>query len=162
MQRNGFRRIVATLIVAMSVALSGCGDAGAPEPAASAGSAPAKATLELTTAAQAQTHQPTLAGMWSDPPETIVDTFCLFFCTDAGIDHLNALLDDPKNDDLPTMALYAAATKFQRDEYLWPRLTAAAREQVNFDQADDPGFLYCEPWASPEKFLRPTNWRSNS
>jgi hypothetical protein len=26
---------------------------------------------------------PSLNGMWSDPPETIEDTFCFFFCTDA-------------------------------------------------------------------------------
>ena len=74
------------------------------------------------------------------PPETIVDTFCLFFCTDAGIDYLDALLDDPKNDARPTMELYAEATKYQRDEYLRPRLTAAALEHVNLDDADDPGY----------------------
>ena len=98
-------------------------------------------TLGLATAAQAQPDRPNLEGMWSDPPETIVDTFCLFFCTDAGIDHLNALLDDPKNDAHPTMELYAEATRYQRDEYLRPRLTAAALEQVDLDHAENPGYV---------------------
>ena len=112
-------------------------------------------TLGLVAAGQAQPRRPELAGMWSDPPQTIIDTFCLFFCTDAGIDYLNALLDDPKNDERPTMELYAEATKHQRDEYLRPRLTAAALEQVDLDHADDPGFLYCEPWGFAREIFAP-------
>src|SRR5262245_26106286 len=39
-----------------------------------------------------------LSGMWSDPPVTIIGQFCAGWCTDAGIDQLNAQLDDPAND----------------------------------------------------------------
>ena len=42
-----------------------------------------------------------LEGMWSDPPPTAVGTLCFFACTDAAIDRLNALLDDPANDARP-------------------------------------------------------------
>ncbi len=39
-----------------------------------------------------------LEGMWSDPPVTIMARFCASWCTDAGIERLNALLDNPAND----------------------------------------------------------------
>jgi hypothetical protein len=46
-----------------------------------------------------------LEGMWSDPPVTAEGTFCAAFCTDAGLDRLNALLDDPANDTRPSRAV---------------------------------------------------------
>ena len=42
----------------------------------------------------AQSVRPDFTGMWSDPPPTPVDQFCFITCTDAGVAHLNALLDD--------------------------------------------------------------------
>ena len=49
--------------------------------------------------------------MWSDPPATAVGTLCFFACTDAAIERLNALLDDPKNDTRPFPQLAAEAVK---------------------------------------------------
>src|SRR5215510_4850040 len=76
-----------------------------------------------------------LEGMWSDPPPTAVGTFCFFSCTDAGIDKLNALLDDPANDKRPFPQLQAEAAKFQTDTYLRPRLTEAALKTYPLDPA---------------------------
>ena len=39
--------------------------------------------------------------MWSDPPAIPDDWFCAGFCTDAGLERLNALLDNPANDTRP-------------------------------------------------------------
>jgi hypothetical protein len=75
-----------------------------------------------------------------------VGAFCSGWCTDAGIDHLYALLDDPANDARPFEALQAEADKHQQERYLRPRLTAAALKTYPLDPADDPGFLRCEPW----------------
>ena len=55
--------------------------------------------------AEGQSSRSKLEGMWSDPPATAVGTFCFFYCTDAGIERLNKLLDDPKNDARPAMQL---------------------------------------------------------
>jgi hypothetical protein len=96
-----------------------------------------------------------LEGMWSDPPPTALGTFCFFACTDAGIEHLNALLDDPANDSRPFPELRAAADRYQRENYLRPRLTAAALENYPLDPADDPGFLYCEPWGLAKQMFAP-------
>ena len=63
--------------------------------------------------------------MWSDPAG-IEDVFCLFWCTDTGLERLAELLDDPANDARPLMELYADAGHFQLDRYLRPRLTPAA------------------------------------
>jgi len=41
----------------------------------------------------AQSVRSPLEGMWSNPPATAVGTFCGFYCTDAGIDRLTALMD---------------------------------------------------------------------
>jgi hypothetical protein len=109
-------------------------------------------------AAPAPAPQPVpskLEGMWSDPPRTAVGTFCFFACTDAGIDRLNALLDDPANDARPYPELRAAADKHQRESYLRPRLTAAALETYPLDPADDPGFLRCEPWGLAKQMFAP-------
>jgi hypothetical protein len=107
---------------------------------------------------QAPAPQPVpskLEGMWSDPPPTAVGTFCFFACTDAGIDRLNALLDDPANDSRPYPELRAAADRYQRENYLRPRLTAAALESYPLDPADDPGFLHCEPWGLAKQMFAP-------
>jgi hypothetical protein len=109
----------------------------------------------LASPADAQQRPPDLAGMWSDPPATLVDTFCLFWCSDAGIERLNALLDDPANDERPTQALYADAARYQYDEYLRPRMTAAGLAALNTDPADDPGFLNCEPWGFAKEIFAP-------
>jgi len=96
-----------------------------------------------------------LEGMWSDPPQTAVGTFCFFACTDAGIERLNALLDDPANDKKPYGELRAAADKFQTDNYLRPKLTDAALKTYPLDPADDPGFLRCEPWGLAKQMFAP-------
>ena len=67
----------------------------------------------IPTAIEGQSSHPNLEGMWSDPPSTIVGVFCAAWCTDAGIDHLNALLDDPANDARPFEQLQAEADKYQ-------------------------------------------------
>jgi hypothetical protein len=85
--------------------------------------------------------------MWSDPPATIEDTFCLFFCTDAGLERLGQLLDNEANDQRPVAELYIEAGAFQRDQYIKPRLTAAAVATLGIDPADNPGFRECVPWA---------------
>ena len=76
--RNSDMRLAAVLLVVFAVACS-----QAPPPPAAA-RVPSK-----------------LEGMWSDPPPTAVGTFCFFSCTDAGIERLNALLDDPSQRQPP-------------------------------------------------------------
>src|SRR5437870_11850468 len=93
----------------------------------------------------AQSSRSKLDGMWSDPPSSVLGSFCADACTDAGIDRLNALLDDPANDSRPFDDLQADAKKVER-EYLRSRLTASALKTYPLDPADDPGFLRCEPW----------------
>jgi len=84
--------------------------------------------------------------MWSDPPRTAVGDFCFGYCTDAGIDYLNKLLDNPANDARPFGDLRAEADKFQRDTYIRSHLTAEALKLFPLDPADDPSFLKCEPY----------------
>jgi hypothetical protein len=105
---------------------------------------PVALTLMAAPAA-AQSH-PGFEGMWSDPPVTAEDTFCAAFCTDAGLDRLRALLDDPANDTRSYTQLSAEADNHQRELYIRPRLTAAALINFPLDPASDPGFLRCEPW----------------
>jgi len=93
--------------------------------------------------------------MWSDPPPTAVGTFCFFACTDAGIERLNALMDDPANDARPFPELQTEASRHQRDNYLRLRLTEAALETYPLDPADDPGFLRCEPWGLAKQMFAP-------
>ncbi len=85
-------------------------------------------------------------GMWSDPPATAVGWFCAGWCTDAGIEHLNRLLDAPANDTRPFPDLMAEATRYQMNAYIVPRLTESARKTYPLDPADDPSFLRCEPY----------------
>jgi hypothetical protein len=96
-----------------------------------------------------------LAGMWSDPPSTSVGVLCFISCTDAGIERLNALLDDPANDTRPYPELRAEAEKHAKDNYFRPRLTAAALKTYPLDPADDPGFLHCEPWGLAKQMFAP-------
>lgn len=112
-------------------------------------------SFSLSLAATAQQRPPDLSGMWSDPPSTIEDTFCLFFCTQAGLDKLAALLADEANDDRPIPDLFAEASAFQLDTYLKPRLTPEAVATLDLDPADDPGFLECEPWAFAREIFAP-------
>lgn len=85
-------------------------------------------------------------GMWSDPPPTPEGELCTGYCTDVGLNRLAALLDDPKNDSRSFTDLSADATKFERDQYLKPRLTTEALKTFPLAAAEDPGFLNCEPW----------------
>lgn len=93
-------------------------------------------------------------GMWSDPPGAI-GMLCFFTCTDAGIERLNALLDDPANDARPFQELRAEAEKHARDTYFRPRLTDAALKNYPLDPADDPGLLRCEPWGLARQMFAP-------
>src|SRR5712692_10739817 len=70
----------------------------------------------------AQSSRSKLEGMWSDPPATTVGSFCSFLCTDAGIERLNALLDDPANDARPFEQLQTEAKTYER-EYIRSRFT---------------------------------------
>jgi len=108
----------------------------------------------ITVPAEAQSSRRNLEGMWSDPPPTAVGAFCAFACTDAGIDRLNALLDDPANDARPFEQLQAEAKTYER-EYIRARLTPAALKTYPLDPADDPGFLRCEPWGLARQMFAP-------
>jgi len=59
---------------------------------------------------QAQLPAQKFLGMWSDPPNTIAADFCRAWCTDTGIDRLNALLDDTSNDARPLEQLRTDAS----------------------------------------------------
>ena len=109
----------------------------------------------MSAPAETQSARPKLEGMWSDPPTTAVGTFCFFSCTDAGIDQLNALLDNPANDKRPFTELQAEANTYQREKYVRPRLTDAALKEFPLDPADDPGFLRCEPWGLARQMFAP-------
>jgi hypothetical protein len=112
------------------------------------------AVFGLAAPASAQTP-PDLSGMWSDPPANAVDLFCRSYCTDVGVERLNALLDDPANDALPFPRLRDQALRYQADRYFRPRLTEAALATFPLDPADDPGFLRCEPWGVARQMFAP-------
>jgi len=109
--------------------------------------------IGLATSAFSQ-DRPDLTGMYSDP-QGLEDFFCSFWCSDAGLERLNELLDDPANDERPIMDVYAEAATFQRDEYMHPNLTEAGAATLGLDPADDPGFLYCEPWGFAREIFAP-------
>jgi hypothetical protein len=98
--------------------------------------------------------QPDLTGMYSDP-QGLEDFFCFFWCSDPGLDYLNALLDDPANDERPVMELYTEAATYQRDEYLKPLLTPEGAATLGLDPADDPAFLLCEPMGFAREIFVP-------
>jgi hypothetical protein len=97
----------------------------------------------------------TLEGMWSDAPTTIIARFCATWCTDAGVERLNALLDDPANDNRPLAQLTADASAYQLETSIRRRMTPAALASYPLDPADDPGLLECEPWGLARQMLAP-------
>jgi hypothetical protein len=105
--------------------------------------------------AQAQSPAQKFLGMWSDPPNTIAADFCRAWCTDTGIDRLNALLDDTSNDARPLEQLRTDASNYQRDNYIRPLLTDAALKTYPLDPADDPSFLRCEPYGFAKQIVAP-------
>jgi hypothetical protein len=105
--------------------------------------------------AGAPASRPDFQGMWSDPPSTAVDVFCFVGCTDSGVARLNALLDDPANDNRPFEEISLQADRDQLEQYIRPRLTAAALKTFPLDPADDPGFLKCEPWGFARQIFAP-------
>jgi hypothetical protein len=109
--------------------------------------------LAGTAGAQSQSPVQKFLGMWSDPPATIMGDFCASWCTDAGIDRLNALLDDSANDSRPLGQLRAEADRHSVDKYIRPRLTDAALKKYPLDPADDPSFLRCEPYGFARQFI---------
>ena len=110
--------------------------------------------ISIPPSTEAQSSRSKLEGMWSDPPSTAVGSFCSFACTDAGIDRLNALLDDPANDARPFAQLQTEAKAYER-EYIRSRLTPEALKTYPLDPADDPGFLRCEPWGLARQMFAP-------
>jgi hypothetical protein len=96
-----------------------------------------------------------LEGMWSDPPVTIMARFCAAWCTDVGIERLNALLDNPANDSKSVEQLSAEASAYQNTTYIKSRLTPAASASYPLDPADDPGLLKCEPWGLARQISAP-------
>jgi hypothetical protein len=107
-------------------------------------------------ASAAQAAAPSqLEGMWSDPPVTIEARFCAAWCTDAGLERLNTLLDNPANDSKPVTQLSAEALAYQRDTYIKSRMTPAALASFPIDPADDPGLLKCEPWGLARQIFAP-------
>jgi hypothetical protein len=112
--------------------------------------------LAWPVAGGAQSAPPSkLEGMWSDPPVTIMARFCAGWCTDAGIERLNALLDNPANDKRSVAELSAEAAAYQRDTYIKTRLMPAALASYPVDPADDPGLLKCEPWGLARQIFAP-------
>lgn len=103
----------------------------------------------------AQQPRPDISGMWSDPPATLEDSPCFFYCTDMKIDRLFELLDDPANDDRPISELNTDAGRYEIEQIIRPRLSAAALETYPIDPADDPGFLNCEPWGIARQLFAP-------
>ncbi len=120
----------------LAIGLSACGRQ--PVPAAST-SAPA----------------PDLAGMWSDPPRTALDQFCFMACTETGLKHLAALLDDPANDAKPYGDLAREAMQHQTNDYVRPHLTDAGLATWPLDPFADRGYLYCEPWGVVRQTFAP-------
>src|SRR2546425_808017 len=111
------------------------------------------AYVSMPAFSQTQSASRNFIGMWSDPPVTITGDFCAGWCTDAGIERLDALLDDPKNDARPLAELRAEADNYQRENYIRPHLTAAALKTYPLDRADDPSFLRCEPYGFAQQFI---------
>ncbi len=111
------------------------------------------AFVALTARPAAPQSHPNFEGMWSDPPFTAEDTFCAAWCTDVGLERLNALLDNPANDTRPYADLSSEADRYQRQQYIRARLTDAALKKFPLDPATDPGFLRCEPWGLARQIL---------
>jgi hypothetical protein len=108
----------------------------------------------LAAGAEGQSSGTKLEGMWSDPPATAVGTFCIFSCTDLGLERLNKLLDDPANDSRPAMQLIGEAKTVERD-YIRGLFTAEALKHYPLDPLKDPGYLRCEPWGLARQMFAP-------
>src|SRR5436853_1067960 len=111
------------------------------------------AYVSMPAFSQTQSASRNFIGMWSDPPVTITGDFCASWCTDAGIERLNALLDDPANDARPLGQLRAEADNYQREKYVRSRFTDAVLKTYPLDPADDPSFLRCEPYGFARQFI---------
>src|SRR5436190_7519596 len=118
----------------------------------------------IAPSSESQSSRPNLEGMWSDPPATAVGTFCSFACTDAGIERIYALLDDPANDSRPFRELQEEARSYER-EFIRGRLTSEALKTYPVDQAQNPSFLRCEPPGLAQQMFMPhqfeIRWRGN-
>ena len=112
-------------------------------------------TTTFSAVSAAQELVPDLDGMWSDPPATPEEMLCFAFCTDWGMARMNSLLDNPANDDRSYFELFTDVEAAELEGYFRPRLTAAALETFPVDKADDPGFLYCEPWGFARQIFAP-------
>ncbi|MEO8467560.1 MAG: hypothetical protein ABI640_19725 [Gammaproteobacteria bacterium] len=128
--------IATTLVLLLTLAIAAC-------------SAPP------TPAATPPQTRPDLAGMWSDPPRTALDSFCFMACTETGLKHLAALLDDPANDARPYEGLMGESVGYQAAEYLRPRMTDAGLATSPLDPLADRGYLYCEPWGFARQAFAP-------
>ncbi len=104
---------------------------------------------------RAQEAHPDFEGLWSDPPQTLADSACFFFCSDLKIDRLFELLDDPANDERPIRELAAEAVRYEIEQLIEPLLTEQALATYPIDPADDPGFLNCEPWGIAKQMFAP-------
>ena len=111
-------------------------------------------SVSVATPAWAQSVARGFEGMWSDPPATIMGRMCAFVCSDAGIDAMNALLDDPANDAVPFATLSRRAGE-RHGEYLRSRLSELTLKTFPLDPADDPSFLRCEPWGLSRQMFAP-------
>jgi hypothetical protein len=110
-------------------------------------------TLACATPVWAQSAARGLEGMWSDPV-TIIGRLCAFVCSEAGIDAMNALLDDPANDAVPFATLSRRAGE-RHGEYVRSRLSELTLKTFPLDPADDPSFLRCEPWGLSRQMFAP-------
>ena len=110
--------------------------------------------IASVTPASAQSAARGLEGMWSDPPATIMGRLCAFVCSDAGIDAMNALLDDPANDAVPFATLSRRAGE-RHSAYVRSTLSDATLKTFPLDPADDPSFLRCEPWGLSRQMFAP-------
>jgi hypothetical protein len=112
------------------------------------------AIAAIALSAEAQSSRSKLEGMWSDPPATAAGNFCFFSCTDAGLERLNKLLDDPANDARSVVQLIQEAKNYERD-YFRVRLTPAALKPYPLDPLQDPGYVRCEPWGLARQMFAP-------
>ncbi len=80
-----------------------------------------------------------------DPRWRVEDLACARTgCSLAGFEYLQALLDDPRNDDIPLKALYNDMQTYSR-EHISSLVTPVARKAADeYDPADDPA-LDCNP-----------------
>jgi len=110
--------------------------------------------LAWMTPARSQSGFAKLEGMWSDPPSTVVGSFCFFSCTDTGIEQLNKLLDDPANDSRPANELIGRAKVFE-GAYIKGLFTQEALKHYPLDPLKDLGYTRCEPWGLARQMFAP-------